>query len=186
MPTRIDRCPHDIRIILLAQKNYFRFGGDLPNFLGGSNPIQLWKPDVQQNQVRLQFLRLQNSFDSVGRKANNLQCWIFLELRMDPAAPIGEIIYQKNTNEGWTADGFLQFDVHGQGGEVCALNRLLKEQLGIRDRRCRCPKATLNLSERNQGITNGGHTGRFLTSSHTRCRSRRSCDRAFANSSFVI
>lgn len=107
-------------------------------------------------------------------------------------------------------------DVHCQGGEVCALNRLLKEQHGILQQRCRCPRANLNLSGRNQGITNGGRAGRFLTSSHTRCRSRRSCDRtktpprrfmmarsrchslirrlavngvtfaAFANSSFVI
>ena len=45
---------------------------------------------------------------------------------MDPVAPIGKIIYQKNTNEGLTADGFLQSDVHCQGSEVCALNRLLK------------------------------------------------------------
>jgi hypothetical protein len=52
----------DIRVTVLGQEENFRVGSKIADLPGGFDPIQAWKADVQQNYVRLQFLRFLNRF----------------------------------------------------------------------------------------------------------------------------
>jgi hypothetical protein len=47
---------------VFANEEYFGSRGNFSDSASGFNPVQNWKPDVEQDQVWLQFLRLFNGF----------------------------------------------------------------------------------------------------------------------------
>ena len=55
-------CLHHIGRRFLTYKEYFEFGGELADSSSGFDSIQCWKPDVEHNQVRLQFFGFLNRF----------------------------------------------------------------------------------------------------------------------------
>ena len=56
---------HNIGRELLTQEKYLGFGGEFADSLGRFDSIQRWQPDIQENQVGLQFFRFANRFYSV-------------------------------------------------------------------------------------------------------------------------
>ncbi len=127
-------------------------GADAP---GHFNAIELRKPDVQQDQVRLQFFSLADCFQSIRSFPDDLEFRIFPEERGNEVPPGLKVIDNKNSNRrqllkrppAWSK--FITTPVTG-GAELTvtgllqrtALQSLLKrkpvfavQQRGIRDAR---------------------------------------------------
>ena len=68
----------------------------LPDSPGCLNAIQAWKPDVQQNKVRLQFSRSLDRLQAVGKLASNLNAGNALEYRADELPKGFEILDHEN------------------------------------------------------------------------------------------
>jgi hypothetical protein len=80
----------------LANEEYFRGGAERAYSPGGFDSIQLRKSDVQQNQVRLQFLCLLNRFESVRDLTYDLQSGLSLKYLRDKTPQRCEIVYHEN------------------------------------------------------------------------------------------
>jgi len=63
---------------------------------GDVDSVQAWKANIQQDQIRLQCFRFPDCFKSIGRKVNDAQAQIFLELLKNVVPPSGIIVH----NEG--------------------------------------------------------------------------------------
>ncbi len=57
--------PGDLRIILSAEEQYCAFGGGRADLSSGVNSIQRGKADLHHDQVRLEFSRFLNRFQSI-------------------------------------------------------------------------------------------------------------------------
>jgi hypothetical protein len=82
----------------LTQENYFSGRYKCANPPSGLDAIHRRQPDVQQNQIRFQFHRFLNRFESVRHFCNDLQFGPFRKGRADEL-PIGwEIFCDENTD----------------------------------------------------------------------------------------
>lgn len=91
----------------MGQEDDLRFRDKLANLALRFDSIHPWESNVQQNQIRFQFFGLANRFQSIGRKINDAQLWILLELLNNILSPSSKIVYNENPDESLIADSFL-------------------------------------------------------------------------------
>jgi hypothetical protein len=83
---------------LLAQERYFGVGGELAYLPSGFESIELWKTDVEHNQIRLQFFSFLNRFQTIWHFADHLYSWQFLKYRRDKTPKRFEIVCHESTD----------------------------------------------------------------------------------------
>ena len=83
---------HHVNRRFLSQEDDFRLRDQFANLPGDFDSVQARKADVQQDQIRLQFLRFPDCFKSIGRKVNDASANIFLELLEYVVPPSGKIV----------------------------------------------------------------------------------------------
>jgi len=81
-----------------VRKRIFVPGATWRICFAASIPFRLWKANVQQNQVRLQFFSLTNCSQSIRSFADDLQFRIALEQGEDGASARCEIVHYENAN----------------------------------------------------------------------------------------
>jgi hypothetical protein len=64
----------------------------------GFHTVEIWKPDVQQNQVRLQFFTLPDRIQAIGTFADNYHVQVVTEKCANSTAPCPRVIHDKSTN----------------------------------------------------------------------------------------
>ena len=85
--------------LFLGKENDFGLWGHFANLFSGLDSVQLWKADIQQNQVRLQLLRFTNRISAVRTLTHDLQSGIAFELRCYEASPRLKVIHSKDPEE---------------------------------------------------------------------------------------
>src|SRR5262249_35912584 len=85
-----------------SQEDYFRAGKHLPEATSHFKSAQVGKPDIQQNQIRLQFESSCDCFSSVCGFPNDLQSRRFFYLGQHKMSPGPIVINNENAND---ADG---------------------------------------------------------------------------------
>ena len=89
---------HDISGRFLAQEKYFGFGRKLADSSSGFDSIQRRKSYVEHDQVRLQFFRFLNRFQSVRDLADDLQLRLFPQRRAHKSAKLFVVLYDENAD----------------------------------------------------------------------------------------
>jgi hypothetical protein len=56
---------YDVWSLITAYEEDFRLRGVFPDAASGSDSIQRWKAYIQQNEIRVQFRRFANRFQSI-------------------------------------------------------------------------------------------------------------------------
>ena len=92
----------DFRRAGFAHEEDFRSGGNFSDSSRSFNSVYCRKPDIQQDQVWLQFLRLPNCFLSVRHFADRVQVRQFLQLRRNESKPGLVVFYYENPDCGCT------------------------------------------------------------------------------------
>jgi len=103
-----NRFLNHIRRRFLTQENYFRSRGKFANLPSSLNTAQSGKADVQQNQVRFEFERPLNCFESVRDFANDLQVRPIRQRLANKLAKGCKILYNQNANRAHAAPPLLQ------------------------------------------------------------------------------
>ena len=86
---------HNIGRGFLAHEQYFGFGCELANSSSGFDSIQGWKPDVQHDQIGVQFLCFLNRLQSIRYFANDLKVGSFVKNGGDKLPEGREILYHE-------------------------------------------------------------------------------------------
>jgi len=81
---------------LLTQEDDFGFRGKFPNLPRGLDSIQGGESDVKQYQIRLQFCRLLNRFQSIRRFTDNLQFWLGSQGRAHESSKGQEVLHDED------------------------------------------------------------------------------------------
>src|SRR5215510_1659880 len=90
---------------ILAQEQNFRFWDTFSNLSTRFETIDAWKPDIQQDQVRMQLLSHLDRFSAVRRLADDLELGLFLKGGSDEPTPRLVIVNHENSKSRFLQKG---------------------------------------------------------------------------------
>lgn len=82
----------------LTQEDYLGFRGKFPNLPCGSDSIQGGESDVKQYQIRLQFFRFLNGFQSIRCFTDYLQFWLCSQGRAYESSKGYEVLHDEDAH----------------------------------------------------------------------------------------
>ena len=86
------------RRVIFSYKKDFGLWRKFPNSARGLNSVETRKPDIKQDQVRLELLGLLNGNRSIAGFAHDLKVRLSLQRRRSKATPRVKVVYHQNTN----------------------------------------------------------------------------------------
>src|SRR5437762_13863174 len=84
--------------VIFSYKKDFGFWRKFPNSARSLNSIETRKPNIKQDQVRLELLGLLNGNRPIGGLAHDLHVRLSLQRRRSEATPRIKVVYHQNTS----------------------------------------------------------------------------------------
>src|SRR5204863_9573152 len=85
-------------LVIFSYKKDFGFWRKFPNAARSLNSIETRKPNIKQDQVRLELLGLLNGNRPIGGLAHDLHVRLSLQRRSSEATPRIKVVYDQNTS----------------------------------------------------------------------------------------